>query len=336
MEFENLKKDIESGKFARIYYLAGTEPYFIDKLTKLIEDKALTPAEASFNKAVMYGAEATAGKLLNELRSFPMMANRRLVVLKEAQRMGKAEWDKLIPYFEKPVDSTVFVIAFKGKDLDGRSKPYKALKETATMFMSKALYDNQIPAWIKGHCDNRGYKLDPEAQRILATYLGTNLALIESELEKIFIVLQGDNSKEIGTKVVYEMINIDKDFNVFELINSLGARDHAKSHFIINQMMRNVKEHAPVFVLYNLFQFYSKLLRLQSLKLSNEFDIGKALGIHTFVARNYVVAVRNYNSRELYRNLTYALEADLFLKGVQPTHMSDEHVMKTLVFKLLN
>lgn len=336
MTFESLKKEIESGKFAPMYYLAGTEPYFVDKLTKLLEDKALTPAEASFNKAVFYGSDATAGKLLGELRSFPMMAPRRLVVLKEAQKMGKTEWEKLQPYLEKPVDSTVFVIAFKDKGMDGRSKAYKAIEKNSKVFVSKALYENQIPDWIQRHVDSRGYTLQPDALRVLSTYLGTNLALIESELEKIFIVLQGDKSKDVTTKVVYDMINIDKDFNVFELMNSLGARDHAKSHFIINQMMRNVKENPPVLILSQVYQFYAKLLKLQALKLTNDFEVAKALGIHNFVAKQYVSALRKYNGRELYRNLTYALEADLYLKGVYTTHMSDEHVMKTLIFKLLN
>lgn len=336
MDYEKLKKDIESGKFSPMYYLGGNEPYFIDKLAKLLEDKVLNPGEDAFNKAVIYGSDATAGKLLGELRSFPMMAERRLVVLREAQKMGKTDWDKLQPYLDNPVASTVFVMTFKGKELDGRSKTYKSIEKNGIVFKSKALYDNQIPDWIRNYTENRGYKLQPEAQRILGTYLGTNLGLIESELEKIFITLKADGAQDVTKDIVYDMINVDKDFNVFELMNSLGERDHVKSHFIINQMMRNVKENPPVLIVFQLYQFYSKLLRLQSLKLSRDFDIAKALGIHTFVAKQYVVAVRNYNSRELYRNLTYVLEADLYLKGVQGTHMSDEHVMKTLVYKLLN
>jgi DNA polymerase III subunit delta len=336
MDYETIKRDIENGKIAPMYYLGGNEPYFIDKLAKLLEDRVLNPGEDAFNKAVMYGADATAGKLLGELRSFPMMANRRLVVLREAQRLGKNEWDKLQPYLDSPVPSTVFVMTFKGKDLDGRTKTYKSMEKNGVAFKSKALYDNQIPEWIRRYVEGAGFTLQPEAQRVLATYLGTNLGLIESELEKIFLTLKVERQKEVTTALVYDMINVDKDFNVFELMNSLGERDHAKGHFIINQMMRNAKEHPPVLVVFQLYQFYAKLMRIQALKLSNEFDIAKALGIHNFVAKNYVVAVRKYNPRELYRNLTYTLEADLYLKGVLNTHMNDEHVMKTLVYKLLN
>ncbi len=336
MEFEKLKKDIEAQKFSPIYYLGGTEPYYVDKLSRLLEDRVLGPGEDAFNKSVMYGAETKAGKLLGELRSFPMMANRRLVVLKEAQALGKNEWDALLSYFEKPVGSTVFVMTFKGKELDGRSKLFKAIEKNGIVFKSKALYDNQIPAWIQDYCSLRGYQLAPDATRILSTYLGTNLALIESELEKIFLYMASDTSKMVSSAIVFEMINVDKDFNVFELMNSLGARDHAKSHWIVTHMMRNVKDNPPVLIVYQLFQFFSKLMRLQSRKLSKPAEIAAELKIHEFIARQYVDALRNYQSRELYRNMTHVLEADLFLKGVQSTHMSDEHVMKTMIYKLLN
>ena len=336
MSFEKIKRDVQAGKLAPVYYLGGNEPYFVDKLSKLIEEKSLNPGEEAFNKAVMYGVEASAGKLLGELRSFPMMAARRLVMLKEAQRFPKQEWSKLQSYFDNPVQSTVFVMAFKGKDLDGRSKAFKAIQEKGVVFKGKALYDNQVPAWIQKFVDDKGYELKPDALRVLAAYLGTNLGLIESELEKIFIYLKGDKSQPITTSVVYEMINIDKDFNVFELMNCLGVRDHAKSHFIINQMMRNVKDHPPLLIVFQLFSFFSKVYRVQSKRLSNEYDVAKELGIAPFIARQYATAARNYTSRDLYRNLTYVLEADLFLKGVQPTHMGPEHVMKTLVYKLLN
>ncbi len=336
MSFEKIKRDVLVGKLSPIYYLGGNEPFFVDKLCKLIEENSLNPGEEVFNKAVLYGKDASASKLLGELRSFPMMASRRLVMLKEAQRFPKQEWTKLKSYFDNPVDSTVFVMAFKEKDLDGRSKIFKSIQNNGVVFKGKALYDNQIPAWIQKYVDDKGFKLEPEALRVLAAYLGTNLGLIESELEKIFIYLMGNKDRSITASIVYEMINIDKDFNVFELMNSLGMRDHSKSHFIINQMMRNIKDHPPLLIAFQLFTFFSKVFRVHSQRLVNEHDVARELGISPFIARQYLVASRNYSSKDLYRNLTFVLEADLFLKGVQPTHMGPEHIMKILIYKLLN
>jgi DNA polymerase-3 subunit delta len=210
------------------------------------------------------------------------------------------------------------------------------MEKNGVIFKSKQIYDSQIGRWMQDYAAGKGFKLAPESMRILAAYLGTNLGLVESELEKIFLYLNGDNSEPITPAIVYEMINIDKDYNIFELMNSLGERDHSKSHFIVNQMMRNVKDNPPILIVFQLFQFFSKLLRVQSKKLRSEGEIAAELGLPNFVARQYAVAARTYNNRDLCRNLTYVLEADLFLKGIQGTHMSDEHVMKTLVYKLLN
>lgn len=335
MEFEVLKREIQAGKFAPLYYFFGEESYFLDKLTGLLESKVLNPGEETFNKAVIYGNEAKAGRLMGELRSFPMMAEHRLVLLKEAQQMNKAELEKLVPYLKQPLQSTVFVIVFKGKKMDGRSKAFKAIKENGVIFESKSLYENQVSNWIGKFLKERDYTLEPSALQVLVAYLGNNLSLIESELEKIFIYL-GPETKHIPLPVVYEMINVDKDFNVFELINALGVRDHSKSHFIINQMMKNVKDHPPILVVFQLFKFYQRLALLQSKKLARVDDIGRFLRIHKFIAGQYATALRNYNARDLQRNLVAVLEADLFLKGVHSTHMSGEHVMKTLVYKLLN
>ena len=336
MSYEALTREIEQKKFAPVYYFFGDEAYFIDKLTKSIENQVLTKSEESFNKAVFYGAEANAGKLLNELRSFPMMSNHRLVLLKEAQKMKKDEYDGLTAYLENPVPSTVFVVAWKGKGLDGRLKAGKLLRSKSVSFESKPIYENQVGKWISNYVTAKNYTVKPEALAILVTYLGNNLGLIESELEKIFLFMKGQTSREITVETVYEMINIDKDFNVFELINALGARDHVKSHMIINQMMKNVKDHPPVLIVNQLFHFFNKIARIESKKILNPNGVASELKISPYFAGDYLTALKNYPSRILYRNLMYILEGDLFLKGIQTTHMSQEHVLKTLVFKLLN
>lgn len=336
MEFAQIQKQVQSRKFAPLYYFYGDESYYIDQLTKSVEEHALNPGEESFNKAVVYGADADAGKLLNELRSFPMMAERRLVVLREAQRMHKTVLEKLTAYFEKPSDTTVFVMAFKGGKIDGRSKAFKLIKEKGVVFESKPLYDNQVGAWITQYVKDKGYKTKPEAVQVMVAYLGTNLSNIVSELEKIFLYLKGKQSDLITTEVVYEMINVDKDFNVFELMNGLGNRDHGRSHYIVSHMMKNVKDNPPILIVNQLFQFFNKLTLCRSAGATSDKAVAELLGMSPFIAKQYSSALRNYNTRELHRNMVYILEADLFLKGVQSTHMSQEHILKTMAFKLLN
>ncbi len=336
MEFAQIQKQVQSRKFAPLYYFYGDEPYFIDQLTRMVEDHALNPGEEAFNKSVVYGGDVEAPKLLNELRSFPMLAQRRLVVLKEAQRMNKNVIEKITPYLENPLDSTVFVMAFKGGKIDGRSKAVKLLKEKGVVFESKPLYENQVAGWIGQYLKEKGYQAKPEALTVMVAYLGANLGLIANEIEKIMLYLKGKGTDVITPEVVYEVINVDKDFNVFELMNVLGNRDHSRSHFIVSQMMRNVKDNPPILIVNQLFQFFNKLTLCRSAGATTDKAIAETLSISPFIAKQYAAGLRSYNTRELHRNLVYILEADLFLKGVQPTHMSQEHLLKTMIFKLLN
>ncbi|MCB9235700.1 MAG: DNA polymerase III subunit delta [Bacteroidia bacterium] len=336
MSFAQLVKDIRQKKFSPIYYLYGEESYFLDKISKELEANVLEPHEEAFNKVVMYGGDAKIGSLLNELRSFPMMSTRRLVMLREAQSMKKTEFEKIQPYLENPLSSTVFVLVWKGKGVDGRGKMAKLLKEKGTPFESKPVYENKVAPWIIEQVEAKGLKIEPRAVEVMVTYLGTNLGLIESEITKMALNLGSDPSKTITTALVFDMINIDKDFNVFELLNALGVRDHAKSHFIINQMMKNVKENPPIMILGQIFSFFNKLTLLKYKRLATDTAIAQELGMNPYIARQYVAAVRNFSPRELHENLKNILEADLFLKGIRTTHMSQEHVMKTLVYKVLN
>lgn len=336
--YNDILRSIDKGDFHPVYLLYGEEPFFLDKIVKRIEEKALQPHEETFNKEVMYGADSQAGKILSALRSFPMMATRRLVILKEAQRMHKNEWDKLAVYFEQPVESSVFVVVFKeGKKPDGRLKWVKAAQDKGIIFESKPLYDSDVEKWLVSYAESAGYSITPEAANIMVAYLGNNLGLVENELLKTFLYLQDKKSKVIEPNVVYELMNIDKDYNVFELINAINRMDHGNAHFIINQMMKNQKEHPPIAVIGNLFSHFHKLALCHASGAISADAIVKLLKIPAFFAnKDYVPALRNFKPRTVYRNLALIQETDLNLKGIHHTHMSPEHLLKTLVYRILS
>ncbi len=334
MTYASILKDIEKQKFVPLYFFCGEEFFQIEKMVKLIEAKALNPGEESFNKAVLYGPETNFERVMSETRSFPMMAERRLVVLKEAQKFK--DFEKLTHYFENPVPSTVFVVVWKGKGPDGRLKASKALKKTALFFEGKKVYEKECRSLADEYARSKGFKIQDQALMLLVSFLGNNPGLIESELDKIFLNLRAEGKHLVDPEIVYEMINIDKDFNVFELMNALGDKDHNRAHLIISKMARNTKEYPPILILSQLFGFYDKLALLQSKGAKTDNDIANILGITPFIARQYQGAVRRVSLTEAHRNLGFLLDADLQMKGIQTTHMGDEHVMKTLVFKLLN
>jgi DNA polymerase-3 subunit delta len=315
MDYQKIKASIETGKFVPVYYLFGEEPYFIDKITDLLEEKVLDEGLKSFNQEIVYGSDMSGGKLNGLLRSFPVMSNYRLVIMKEAQKMKKTEWDQLITYMEKPLNSTIFAIAFNDKKMDGRSKLGKLLKDGKDIITleSKKLYENQIPAFL--HEVLKQYELgaDEQAISLLVESYGNNLSLIEKEIEKLSIQLRFLKKKKITTDFIYEYVNIDRDFNVFELQDSIGQKNLYKSWQIMDYLTRNAKDNPAVLIMHNLFSYFNRLAICKFRRADDEKEIAALLGIHPFIARNYRPGLRNYSMLRIKENLIYIAEADLRL-----------------------
>ena len=238
MTYQNIISDLKKGNYKPIYFLHGEEAYYIDAITKYIEEHALTDAEKAFNQIVLYGKDVDFKNVVDNARQFPMMANRRVVIVKEAKDMKGL--DKLGSYFEHPSDQTVLVIAHKHKKLDGRSKLSKVLKKSAVVFESKPIRDYKIAEWISNYVREQGFKIDGRSSILLGEYLGTDLSKITNEIAKLTVNLEA--GKTIDADLIHDKIEISKDFNVFELQNALGKKDLAKSFLITDYFTKNIKK----------------------------------------------------------------------------------------------
>ena len=147
-EVKQLVADIKDGNIKPIYLLMGEEPYYIDKISDFIEDNVLEDADKGFNQVVLYGADITVDDIIANAKRFPMMAERQVVIIKEAQELSRTI-DKLSKYAENPQPSTVLVINYKYKKLDKRKALYKTIKKSGVVFESKKLYENQVADWIR-------------------------------------------------------------------------------------------------------------------------------------------------------------------------------------------
>jgi DNA polymerase-3 subunit delta len=338
--YDELVRSIKARKFAPVYYLYGEEEYFTDRLAVLLEEHVLAGAEPSFNLDLLYGPDVNMAALAGLAKSFPVMASHRLVLVREANKINKTEREKLgdflVHYLEKPPPSTVLVFVQKDKSgPDKRTKLGKTLAAKAELFESKPLYDNQVPAWVTAYVHERGYSIDPDALQIVVASLGTDLKLIASELGKIEIQLQTTGRKNIDKNLVYEFIQVDKEFNVFELQNRIGARQVYAAHLTLDHMLRNAKANPPVVILGQLSGFFTKLGILKSEKAETDARVAQVLGIHEFIAKNYVLALRNYSYGAILAALKFLQEADFALKGINNSRMDETHVMKTLLYNLL-
>lgn len=334
MTADEIIRSVQAKQFAPIYFLHGEEPFFIDQIADAIEANALPEAERGFNQTILYGKDTDHLTLLDTLRRYPMMSERQVVILREAQEMkGLAE---LASYVENPMPSTVFVVCHKHKKADTRTKFGKSLSsKNVVLFESKKLYDNQVPDWISASCRARKLNVDPRAAALMAEYLGTDLAKISNELDKLALNLPAGAA--IGTAEVQENIGISKEYNVFELQKALAARDVAKVARIEQHFASNLKKNPLIVTISSLFGYFSKVFMLHSLKGQPDAEVLKALELRSdWFLKDYKLAAKHFNYAQCAQIIGYLKEYDLRSKGVNNDGTEEAALMKELFWKIMH
>ncbi len=125
-EIRTIVSDVKKGNIKPIYFLMGDEPYYIDKISDFIEDTILDEAEKGFNQQVMYGRDASIEDIVSSAKRYPMMAERQVLIIKEAQDLSR-NIEKLVSYAENPQPTTVLIINSNYKILDKRKKLHKTI-----------------------------------------------------------------------------------------------------------------------------------------------------------------------------------------------------------------
>ncbi len=325
-------KNIKERKFEKIYFLHGPEPYFIDLITNAILESALEEHERDFNQTILYGKEAEALSLISEARGYPMMAERRVVVLKEAQDFRDME--KLLPYFEQPADPTIFVINYKYKTYDARKKSLKAAAQNGLVFKSDSIKEYKLADWISAYVGKMGYSITPKASILLGEFLGNDLSKIVNELDKLdLLVEKGTTINEIH---VEENIGISKDYNVFELINAVGIRDVLKANRIVDYFDRNPKATSIIVVISNLYNHFSRLMRIHFMENKSREAIASNLRVHPFVAGELLKSANVYNPKKIAANISLLHEFDLKSKGVGNASVSPGELMKEMMYRIMH
>ena len=332
MDHKLLLKEIRNKKFEKIYFLHGEEPYFIDVLTKAIQDNALEESERDFNQSILYGKDAEVLSLISELKSYPMMAERRLVILKEAQYFKAIE--QLESYLENPANSTIFVICYKYKTFDARKKTLKNALKNGVVFKSEKVKEYQLAEWIQQYIKTTGYELTSKACMLLIESLGNDLGRIVKELEKLAVLIE--KGTIINENHIEENIGISKDYNVFELTNAVANKDNLKALKIVDYFEHNPKAADLVFVISNLFKFFSQIMRIHFLPNKSREAVAKALGVHPFVAGELTNAKNKYDPRKIAANITLIHEYDLKSKGVGNTSATQGELMREMVYQLIH
>ena len=332
-EVKKIVAAIQKGEVKPIYFLMGEEPYFVDKIADHIEENLLQEEEKGFNQMVLYGRDVSIEDIVGNAKRFPMMAERQVVIVKEAQDLSR-NIEKLADYAENPQPSTVLVMCYKYKKIDKRKKLYKAVAKSGLIFESKPLYENKVADWIKQELQARNYQISPKAAQMLVEFLGTDLGKIDNELQKLQLICpQGTN---ITPEIIEENIGISKDFNNFELRKAIGEKDNLKAHRIINYFSQNPKDNPMVLTVSLLFSFFSQLLQYHGLNDQSKTNVARILKINPFFINDYTVAARNYPMKKVSQVISLLREADVKSKGVGAANVPQGDLLKELLVKIMN
>jgi DNA polymerase-3 subunit delta len=332
MSAEKIIGDWKKGNFKPIYWLEGEEPYFIDKIVDYAEHNILSESEASFNLTVFYGRDANWPDVINACRRYPMFAERQVVLIKEAQHMKEIE--KLESYVENPLPSTIFVVSYKDKKFDARTKFAKTLKAKGEVFSTKKLYDSELPGWTNAMVANHGLTIQQKALLLLVDHVGNDLSRIENEIEKLAVNLGA--RKSITEDDIENYIGISKEFNVFELQAAFGKKDFSKAIRIIQYFEKNPKAGPIQLILPSLYGFFSKVYGIFGVGSNDEKAIASALGISPFFVKDYMQASRSYNFDGVEKILLLLHEYNLRSVGVNDGGTSDAGLLKELAVKMMS
>ncbi len=333
--YEKLMRDLQERKFLPIYYLMGEEPYYIDKVSDYIEHNVLDEDDQGFNQTIVFGADTTMVDVINMAKRYPMMSERQVIIVKEAQSLKNTE--ALEKYLINPMLSTILVFCHKGGSLDKRKKLANMLMrdDNVAVFESKKLKEQDLPLFISTYLKVDNITIDEKSSSIIASAIGSDLNRLTSELEKLKIGLEGD-VKCVTPELVEEKIGVSKDFNAFELRDAVISKNVFKANQIAEYFDKNPKAGSVYSVLPLLFQYFATLMQAHYSPKKDERSLSEWLGVSIWATRAYTQGLRNYSARKTLNIIHKLREIDAKSKGLDNPNISAGELMKELLFFIMH
>lgn len=330
--FEQIVTEIKARKYRPVYLFMGDEPYYIDELTNMLTETVLPEEERDFNQSILYGMETNVTAVITMARSYPMMSDHQLIVIKEAQNLSKIE--ELEVYVKNPLKSTILVLNYKGGALDKRKKLYAEIDKNGAIFESKKIPEYKIPAFITSYILSKGLSIDQKSAQMLSDYLGNDLSKLTNEIAKLLIAIPSGQMR-ITADLIEENIGISKDFNNFELLNAIINKNIFKVNQIADYFEKNPKNNPMIMTMSVLFNFFSNLMICYWAKNKTEQGLATELGLRNpYQAKDYVIALKNYNAFKCMEIIGLLRIYDAKSKGVDNNSAPDGELLKELLYKI--
>lgn len=334
--FEGVMKNLKEGKFSLAYLLMGEESYYIDKISDFIAEHALKPEERDFNQHIVFASDVNAAQIADMARSYPVMAQRQVIIVKEAQNIKK--WEQLEKYLEKPAKTTVLVICYKNGVIDGRKKILSRFKTVGTVFESKKKREYELPSFIENYLKTHTKAtIENKAAQMMADFIGADLSRLTGELDKLVLSLS-EGEMRITPQIIEQRIGISKDFNAFELRSAIAAKDVKKANIIVSYFDSNPKTGGAFVLVPVIFSYFQNLmLAYFSPNGTSDAEVAKWLDLKSaWAAKDYMIGMRKYSGAKVLQIIDKIRETDTKIKGIGNPNTSAGELLKELVFFIMH
>ncbi|MFM1932173.1 MAG: polymerase subunit delta [Bacteroidota bacterium] len=338
ISFSEIAAKIKSKDLPPILLLQGSEPWFIDELVELVEEHVLEPHEKDFNLTVLYGRDSSFDQIVSASQRYPMMAEKQVVIVKEAQDLAgwkrEADREYFLKYTESPQQTTLLVLAHKYGVVASNTRIYKGIETAGAVFVSEPIEGPALLEWIEEFAAEHAMKIAPESTRLLAEYLGSNLSKLTNAIKKLEVTLGKGNT--ITNDAIERYIGISKDYNIFELQQALAVKDVLKANKIINYFEANPKEHNINMVTAVLATYFLRLLAYHDLTDKSQRNIMSVLRVPFPAVPEIQAAGANFPPEKVARAFELLRETDRKAKGIDNASISEGNLLRELVFNLLH
>lgn len=326
IDAQKFYRDLEKGELSPLYFIFGEEPYLLNQSVDRFKFAVLTEGAIDFNYSLFYASDAEVSSVRDAVETLPMMAPKRLVILKEAQELTDREWAELETLFTAPVDSTVFVIL--AARVDKRKKQIRLLLEAADCVEFKKPYDNQIPGWVKYIAGSLGLEISEDAILLLAKLVGSHLSEIEAELKKLANFVGDRKRIEVGD--VAQAVSRSKEESVFDFTRAIGESDRVRAlEHLVHLLDQGQSEIGIVSLLARHVRLLLTVKRGLEQGLSGS-KLAHAAQVPPYFLDTYVMQSRLWTVKKLEQTLVVLAETD---KALKSSPLSSHIWLENLVLK---
>ncbi len=333
----NLRKvhqDIEQGNIASLYLFYGEETYLQQKLITALKEQILSAGVREFNFALFEGTEAPVSEIICSAETLPVIAGKRLVLVREAlffsgrskYRLDKGDEELLLDYIKQPNPGTCLVFYLDG-NVDGKKRIVKALKECGVVLETKRLYGHALTHWVQDMFTQRGKEIERSGLALLLT-AGSGLAILEREVEKL--LLYAGDAQKITRTMVEACLSRTAEGDVFKLVDAIGGKRPEEAVQRLREML--MVGEAPIQLLVMIGRQFRLLLALKVL-LNQGYSTKKAgakVKVHPLVLPKLVKQSRNFTTAQLEEAIMAAAKLDRQLKR---STVNPEMALELLVLK---